>query len=905
MRPARTTSSFGALAATLAASVSAAQPPCGLVSNERQFFIDTAPFAHNFDGLLDTTLDGPKIYSLLDVGDGWIVAVDPVTGKEDPLPNFPENKDRFRAGTVLHVLDVGAGPEIFATARPVTDLTNNERVALRFDGGRWTQLGESFTTTGDFPTARAHLASMPIGAGTEPTLVCGGRFSEVGGAPARNLAAWDGRAWTELGGGADGWVTGFHTDIEPNVLYVTGDFDEVGGGVAAYGIAAWDGKRWSTLPLEPGSGVGDIVRFDGDLHVAGRLRWTEPPPPPNESTGGSDAPVVREASLARWDGERFHALRGSRFRCHQLTVVDGPHGPALLFSQLEQGSGIYDYAQLMRLDRLGVARVDVTSRVRDVHMGVEGPVEITPGRRVALVRGDIEGRRYQPSAHLAWSDGLDIFPLAESQHLGFIQDWFARPIPGGTVLTGLDSIGTVVEWDGLGWHKREMTNGLYGNARTRLRAVPFRGDIYTNDRSSDDEDPRNWIHRLRDRTWERVGAGLNSIVYDMAVHDDGEQDVLVAVGAFTDAGEGVPAVHAAAWDGAAWTPLGTQPFVWLSSPEPPHAVVSFDDGSGPAIYVGGGFRFNGETAVHGVARWNGSAWEPVGEGIVMYPDAELLAYHDGSRPLLLARGRTTDQPSDFSVSGLVAWDGLEWQDLGSRVYLGPAPQQLTFHRIRGEGFLIGHADNDQLTGAEHDGLWRWTGTNWSPLVPSGLADNIYGRYPYLHDDGQRITLATAYGREAFFTGPGGPAPTARLAVERVSLESVLERHTINAVVETSEPLELAWLKDGVPIGLDDPRYTGADTNTLTILETRPEDSGRYRLLATGRCAVATCSDAHREFVLRGDLNGDGRCDTRDFGLFAGAFSFGSPIGDLNRDAAVDVFDFGVFVLDFGKDLTSP
>src|SRR6185436_13737352 len=57
-----------------------------------------------------------------------------------------------------------------------------------------------------------------------------------------------------------------------------------------------------------------------------------------------------------------------------------------------------------------------------------------------------------------------------------------------------------------------------------------------------------------------------------------------------------------------------------------YAQLVFDDGSGSELYVGGQFDVAGDAIVHGIAKWNGSRWAPLGSGI----DAPPLPYHGGT-----------------------------------------------------------------------------------------------------------------------------------------------------------------------------------------------------------------------------------------------------------------------------------
>jgi hypothetical protein len=61
------------------------------------------------------------------------------------------------------------------------------------------------------------------------------------------------------------------------------------------------------------------------------------------------------------------------------------------------------------------------------------------------------------------------------------------------------------------------------------------------------------------------------------------------------------------------------------------SLVVFDDGSGPALYAGGYFTAPGGVAAHGIAKWNGSSWSPLGSGMNGYVSA-LAVFDDGSGP---------------------------------------------------------------------------------------------------------------------------------------------------------------------------------------------------------------------------------------------------------------------------------
>jgi hypothetical protein len=137
----------------------------------------------------------------------------------------------------------------------------------------------------------------------------------------------------------------------------------------------------------------------------------------------------------------------------------------------------------------------------------------------------------------------------------------------------------------------------------------------------------------------------------------------------------------AKWNGAVWTPLGT---VGISS----HSVIpfglisvlhAFDDGTGPALYVGGFFETVDGKPANGIAKWDGSIWTSVGGGV--RPQAQgctaaaqgvetLAAFDDGTGPALYGGG-TFCTVGGRPESRIAKWDGTVWTSLGSGIsFLG-------------------------------------------------------------------------------------------------------------------------------------------------------------------------------------------------------------------------------------------
>lgn len=81
--------------------------------------------------------------------------------------------------------------------------------------------------------------------------------------------------------------------------------------------------------------------------------------------------------------------------------------------------------------------------------------------------------------------------------------------------------------------------------------------------------------------------------------------------------------------------------------------------NGSDVYVGGAISHVGNLAVNNMARWNGSAWSPVGAGV------------NGPVNALALDGNTLYAGGDFSLaagqtaSNLARWDGSAWHAVGN------------------------------------------------------------------------------------------------------------------------------------------------------------------------------------------------------------------------------------------------
>lgn len=236
---------------------------------------------------------------------------------------------------------------------------------------------------------------------------------------------------------------------------------------------------------------------------------------------------------------------------------------------------------------------------------------------------------------------------------------------------------------------------------------------------------------------------LNNGIRALAHFDDGSGPAVYAGGYFTQA-SGLPAGGIARWDGATWSPLGTGigggllPYVG--------ALAVFDDGSGPALYVGGRFNQAGGIVSPNLAKWDGVNWSAVPGS----PDGWVTAlevFDDGAGPALFVGG-SFQHAGGLLARGIARFDGASWSSLAGGITGGSWLPVPAVHALAvfddGTGPRL-HAGGDFLsiggTNAAH--VARWNGAQWSSLQGGML--NLNGDYSavealVVYDDGQGPAL---------------------------------------------------------------------------------------------------------------------------------------------------------------------
>jgi hypothetical protein len=99
-----------------------------------------------------------------------------------------------------------------------------------------------------------------------------------------------------------------------------------------------------------------------------------------------------------------------------------------------------------------------------------------------------------------------------------------------------------------------------------------------------------------------------------------------------------------------------------------NTLVAFDDGSGPALIVGGSFNKAGEVFANNIAKWNGTAWSTLLEastGLNKSALTLLTISNESTEQSLIAGGGFTTA-GNLSANRVVQWDEPHWSPLAAR-----------------------------------------------------------------------------------------------------------------------------------------------------------------------------------------------------------------------------------------------
>ncbi len=533
----------------------------------------------------------------------------------------------------------------------------------------------------------------------------GGAFSSVGRVLASGLARWDGAQWTPVGGGVSSAPDSL---LEHNGrLYAGGYnlsfFDAAGLQAGVTGsVAVWDGSRWSALGSAPDGRVQALAAgADGRIYAGGDFA----------AAGGRTV-----NGIAVWDGSAWAPLgsgvtiSGSLGTVRSI-AVDPASGDVYV-------AGAFNTAGGVRANN--VARWD-GSRWHAVGAGVTGSVRkvLVQNHRVYLAGGFWSADGNFPATSLAVWDGSAWSSLVSgltygSGWTGSLDD--AVFLGGdlyvvgvfdtitGTLGAGVSAV-NVARWDGSRWYA--VGGGTGSSPRVAASAADGSRLFVGGDFVAAGGAGASRIAQWDGSAWAALvepgdGQGLSDQPYAAAAVPGGG----VYVGGLFQAAGGAVVNGIGLWDGSQWQPLGDGISTWTTTL--PRAAYALDVAPNGDLYIGGNLTAMGAVSAQYIARWDGSQWYPLGGGVNHIVQALAVDPASGD---VYAGGRFW-KAGGVSANGVARWDGAQWHPLGSGV--SGWVYALAVHPLTGDLYAGGEFSSAGGI-ANTYGIARWDGSQWHPV----------------------------------------------------------------------------------------------------------------------------------------------------------------------------------------------
>lgn len=218
-------------------------------------------------------------------------------------------------------------------------------------------------------------------------------------------------------------------------------------------------------------------------------------------------------------------------------------------------------------------------------------------------------------------------------------------------------------------------------------------------------------------------AGLGGTVYALADYNN----ELYAGGAWSAAKGGVIR-GLARFDGTDWQPVGTGiDLINYSYPPRDTLVRAMTVFNGELVFAGTFDEVGGQPMSY-IARWNGSTLQPLGNGLALSfdeADVRALAVYNNE---LYAAGQF-DHAGGSPANGIARWNGSSWSAVGTGLQFAGGtlgyPRALHVHN----GDLVVGGEFGRAGGVVANNIAQWNGTTWSALGTGSFA-TVYALESY-------------------------------------------------------------------------------------------------------------------------------------------------------------------------------
>ena len=220
------------------------------------------------------------------------------------------------------------------------------------------------------------------------------------------------------------------------------------------------------------------------------------------------------------------------------------------------------------------------------------------------------------------------------------------------------------------------------------------------------------IARWNGQSWSALGKGLDGSCNALAVDRKGH---LYAGGTFRRAGDR-SAIKIARWDGSNWFALGKG----LEGPQGQEKAcyaICFDAAGN--LYAGGLFERAGEVAANSVAKWDGSKWSNLGEGLIDGESRGLCHALTFKSDSILIAGGFFNKAGQIEAANIARWNGSEWSTIANGAIKGGGCHTLA--SLNNGDLFVGGDFNEviQVTGEDQSDTTRFK-TNGFAIWKRGL-----------------------------------------------------------------------------------------------------------------------------------------------------------------------------------------
>ncbi len=258
-------------------------------------------------------------------------------------------------------------------------------------------------------------------------------------------------------------------------------------------------------------------------------------------------------------------------------------------------------------------------------------------------------------------------------------------------------------YNGSNW---TIADTVYGMGAVNATAV-YNNELYAGGNS---------IVKWNGTTWSDVGGIPGGVIYAMAVYNN----ELYVAGSFGSAG-GVTASNIVKWNGTGWSDVGggiTGDWYYGNSV---FALCVYNN----ELYAGGKFTTAGGVATRDIAKWNGAAWSDLsgvgaGSGTADEPAIMALTVYNNE----LAAGGLFNSINELTAKNIAKWNGSSWSALGEGVggsaFGNPAQiSVLALTSYNNELYVGGSFAHGGYTSsgteAASPNIVRWNGTDWADV----------------------------------------------------------------------------------------------------------------------------------------------------------------------------------------------